>query len=128
MKYRLGDKASIFYDASTGIKILRGQEVEVSEKAQNSKKFKSAISNGFIFLVKEEQKPLSPQKTERTLEDIKNSFLSLLESKTETPDLIKKFNLSELTKLAESYELEAEETDTKATLAEAIINVLKTEE
>ena len=126
MKYTLGQKASIFFDASTGLKIIKGHIVEPNSKQTTSRKFKNALDNGFIVKVSEEA--IDPSKND-ILENLTTSeslsrFKQLFEEGLEPKAIAKKFNLQNLKDIAESIDLEVEEDDTKNTLVEAIIKEL----
>lgn len=124
MKYTLGQKASIFFDASTGLKIIKGYIVEPNSKQTTSRKFKNALDNGFIVKVSEEVIDQSKKDhTENlTIPELLLKFKQLLEEGLEPKVIAKKFNLQNLKDIAESIDLEVEEDDTKNTLVEAIIN------
>ena len=124
MKYTLGQKASIFFDASTGLKIIKGHIVEPNSKQTTSRKFKNALDNGFIVKVSEEVIDQSNKDhTENlTIPELLLKFKQLLEEGLEPKGIAKKFNLQNLKDIAESIDLEVEEDDTKNTLVEAIIN------
>ena len=124
MKYTLGQKASIFFDASTGLKIIKGHIVEPNSKQTTSRKFKNALDNGFIVKVSEEVIDQSNKDhTENlTIPELLSKFKQLLEEGLEPKVIAKKFNLQNLKDIAESIDLEVEEDDTKNTLVEAIIN------
>lgn len=124
MKYTLGQKASIFFDASTGLKIIKGHIVEPNSKQTTSRKFKNALDNGFIVKVSEEvidQSKKDPTEN-LTIPELLSKFKQLLEEGLEPKVIAKKFNLQNLKDIAESIDLEVEEDDTKNTLVEAIIN------
>ena len=119
MKYTLGQKASIFFDASTGLKIIKGYIVEPNSKQTTSRKFKNALDNGFIVKVSEEVKKDPTENL--TIPELLSKFKQFLEEGLEPKVIAKKFNLQNLKDIAESIDLEVEEDDTKNTLVEAII-------
>ena len=119
MKYTLGQKASIFFDASTGLKIIKGHIVEPNSKQTTRRKFKNALDNGFIVKVSEEVKKDPTENL--TIPELLSKFKQFLEEGLEPKVIAKKFNLQNLKDIAESIDLEVEEDDTRNTLAEAII-------
>ena len=123
MKYTLGQKASIFFDASTGLKIIKGHIVEPNSKQTTSRKFKNALDNGFIVKVSEEviDKSKNDPLENLTTSELLSRFKQLFEEGLKPNMIAKKFNLQNLKDIAESIDLEVEEDDTKNTLVEAII-------
>ena len=123
MKYTLGQKASIFFDASTGLKIIKGHIVEPNSKQTTSRKFKNALDNGFIVKVSEEviDKSKNDPLENLTTSELLSRFKQLFEEGLEPKVIAKKFNIQNLKDIAESIDLEVEEDDTKNTLVEAII-------
>lgn len=56
MQYvKLGEKASMFYDPTTEVKVLPGQAVGVTNREKESKKFKRAIGAGHLERISKEE-------------------------------------------------------------------------
>lgn len=54
MYVKLGEKAGMFFDPTSRVKVLPGQVVEVTTPQQQSKKFQKALNGGHIVRVSEE--------------------------------------------------------------------------
>lgn len=116
--YKLGPKAYMFYDPSTGLTLTQGETVEISDsQVLASSALNRAIQGGHLVL---EQAPEAedeePQKSD---EDLKGILEDLLKA-GETKKAKKQFSLDVLKRIAALYNLEADENDTKDTLLQAI--------
>lgn len=111
----LGKKAGIFYDPSVNLLVKKGQVVEVEESKLSSPKVKNALNGGHLIIVQDEA-----QKSQLSLDDLQSKFVDLLDAGTNPKKISSSFTLDQLKQLAESYNLEVEESDTKLSLVEAI--------
>lgn len=111
----LGKKAGIFYDPSVNLLVKKGQVVEVEESKLHSPKVKNALNGGHLIIVQGES-----QKPQLSLDDLQSKFVDLLDAGTNPKKISSSFTLDQLKQLAESYNLEVEESDTKLSLVEAI--------
>lgn len=111
----LGKKAGIFYDPSVNLLVKKGQVVEVEESKLSSPKVKNALNGGHLTIVQGES-----QKPQLSLDDLQSKFVDLLDAGTNPKKISSSFTLDQLKQLAESYNLEVEESDTKLSLVEAI--------
>lgn len=111
----LGKKAGIFYDPSVNLLVKKGQVVEVEESKLRSPKVKNALNGGHLIIVQGEA-----QKSQLSLDDLQSKFVDLLDAGTNPKKISSSFTLDQLKQLAESYNLEVEESDTKLSLVEAI--------
>lgn len=111
----LGKKAGIFYDPSVNLLVKKGQVVEVEESKLSSPKVKNALNGGHLIIVQGEA-----QKSQLSLDDLQSKFVDLLDAGTNPKKISSSFTLDQLKQLAESYNLEVEESDTKLSLVEAI--------
>lgn len=111
----LGKKAGIFYDPSVNLLVKKGQVVEVEESKLRSPKVKNALNGGHLIIVQGEA-----QKPQLSLDDLQSKFVDLLDAGTNPKKISSSFTLDQLKQLAESYNLEVEESDTKLSLVEAI--------
>lgn len=55
-KFKLGDKATLFYDAATEKKVVKGEHVEFLPEHMKSLKFKDAVQGGHLVRVDESEK------------------------------------------------------------------------
>lgn len=111
----LGKKAGIFYDPSVNLLVKKGQVVEVEESKLSFPKVKNALNGGHLIIVQGET-----QKPQLSLDDLQSKFMDLLDAGTNPKKISSSFTLDQLKQLAESYNLEVEESDTKLSLVEAI--------
>ena len=75
MKYKLGEKASFFYDPSTGFMVYPGDEVEITPQ-QKTKKVQKAISAGHLVAIDTPSKSPEP-----TIETTPPTFKSMADLK-----------------------------------------------
>lgn len=131
MKYlKLGDNATSFYDMGTGLKISGKDVVAVDEAYINQgKRTRRALQGGhLIYATREEYGEANGVKAEsenNTVESLLKKFYSLYQSEKSTKELADAFNKAQLVKIAEAEELEVEETDTKSSLVEAIVEQIE---
>lgn len=79
--YKLGKKATLFYDAATGFKLVDKQIAEASASQRKSSKFRKAVKEGHI---KETTKPVAGQEQEDDEDEAESKFISLAEFKKMT--------------------------------------------
>lgn len=129
MKYvKLNPKANIFHDPGTGLTVLRGQVVGITEVQARTGKIKSALAGGHLVYT-DKPKDLeegtstgtnSTQVEELDATALTEKYKALIEKGATAAKIEKAFTLLELKAIAVNLELEPEENDTKATLVEAI--------
>lgn len=117
-KVKLGNKASVFHDPSTGLTVHKGEVVELNNKQMLSKRIRSAINGGhLVYAVSEKEE----EKVAVNVEAVKEKFLELVGAGKESNKIAKAFNIDQLKALARSYDIEPEENDTKEILVVAIM-------
>lgn len=136
MTVTLGTKASMFYDPSSRLKVLPGQEVELTAEQENSKRVKNAIDAGHLRVVTGEAKekevgnvPAPGIDTAEGLKLLMEKFGEIMETSANNnatdeamqESLTKAFNKAQLEKICLEIGIGPEDSDTKATLAAAII-------
>ena len=118
---KLGDKANIFHDQSTGLTICKGDVVELTPRQLLQKRVKAAIAAGHLQYTTpaqaKEEKKLS---AEESLKVLSKKFKDLYDAGKEPAKIAKAFTLDELKLLAEQAEIQIEKDDTKETIAQAI--------
>lgn len=138
---KLNPKSSIFFDQASKIKVISGEVVELTESQYQLRVIKAALHNGYLQNATEEefkkagQKKAAALKEEKepvkapiNVEELQAKFKALVEEGKEAGEIKEKFNTEELKALAESYDIQPEEGDTKATLVEAILEELAEQE
>lgn len=132
MKVKLGKNASIFHDPSVGVTILKGKVATLTNTQATSPKVLKAIRSGHLVkvngdedipkkvVVEEPQKPVDQK-------DLVNQFEALMKEGKSNKELTNAFNKAELTTLAEYYGIEVEDSDTKASIMEAILETIEEE-
>lgn len=130
----LNRNSSLFYDQTTGLKIVKGQVIKLNPKQAASRRLKGAINTGHVvYTDKPETKAVTPTpkkpETKKTPEVLKAEMDALLAKEdVTTEEIIKAFKLDDLKILAPLYEVEPEETDTKKDLVEAILETILPED
>lgn len=128
-KVKLGSKAYIFYDHSTGLKIVRGEVKEVKPHILKTKRVRAALNGGhLVFAVEGEDSGEKAPKAPINVEELVAKVEEMVSAGKEVDALVKAFNMEEMKALAEHYEIELDSGDTKATIAEAIMMEYKAEE
>lgn len=124
-KVKLGNRASIFFDIATGIKVLSGQIVELTESQFSKSSIKRALANGYLVEVKGEVKV---DESDGSM-DVRSRFDKMISERKNAENIKDAFSLKELKALAITFDIEPEEGDTKSDLVKAIFEeVTNTEE
>lgn len=123
---QLGENASVFHDMKTGLTITKGQTVELNLQQQMNPKIKAALGGGHLVRViglPKEVKEIEKEVKYNPEED-KVKFIDLFNQGLDIKKLANNFNLIQLKGIAELFEIEVEEDDTKASIVEAIVGEL----
>lgn len=131
MKYiKLNPKANIFHDPGTGLTVLKGQVVEITETQARTGKIKAAISGGHLQYADKPKESDTKVDTVKELdaEALLEKYQGLLANGVVNSKIEKAFKIDELKAIALELELELEEGETKATLVEAITTELSEDE
>ena len=122
-KVKVGSKAYIFHDQSTGITIKKGEIVELSTAQMNSKRVRSAINGGHLVITTEEieKENNQQQKDETTVSELSKKFYQMYKSGMTVDKLTKAFNLDTLKALANAADIEVTDDDTKLSIVQALI-------
>ena len=116
-KVKLGNRASIFFDIATGIKVLSGQIVELTESQFSKSSIKRALANGYLVEVKGEVKV---DESDGSM-DVRSRFDKMISERKNAENIKDAFSLKELKALAITFDIEPEEGDTKSDLVKAIL-------
>lgn len=116
-KVKLGNRASIFFDIATGIKVLSGQIVELTESQFSKSSIKRALANGYLVEVKGEVKV---DESDGSI-DVRSRFDKMISERKNAENIKDAFSLKELKALAITFDIEPEEGDTKSDLVKAIL-------
>lgn len=117
---QLGENASVFHDMKTGLTITKGQTVELNLQQQMNPKIKAALGGGHLVRVV----GLPKEEIKYNPEEDKAKFIDLFNQGLDIKKLSNNFNLTQLKGIAELFEIEVEEDDTKASIVEAIVGEL----
>lgn len=123
---QLGENASVFHDMKSGLTITKGQVVELNLQQQMNPKIKAALGGGHLVRViglPKEVKEIEKEVKYNPEED-KVKFVDLFNQGLDIKKLSNNFNLIQLKGIAELFEIEVEEDDTKASIVEAIVGEL----
>ena len=121
---QLGEKASVFHDMKTGLTITKGQTVELNLQQQMNPKIKAALGAGRLVRVVGLPKEVQKEEIKYNPEEDKAKFIDLFNQGLDIKKLSNNFNLTQLKGIAELFEIEVEEDDTKASIVEAIVGEL----
>lgn len=121
---QLGDKASVFHDMKTGLTITKGKTVELTLVQQMNPKIKAALNGGHLVRVIGLPKEVKGVEVKDNPEGDREKFIELFNQGLDINKLSKNFNLAQLKGVAELFEIEVEEDDTKASIVEAIVSEL----
>jgi hypothetical protein len=118
-KVTINENASIFHDPYSGVTIARGEVVELTLSQLSQKRIRQALSAGHIVYANEDVKVES--KPEVPVEELKEKFLGLMVSEKGQKALPKAFTLGQLKNIAVAEGYEVDDSDTKASLIEALL-------
>ena len=121
---QLGENASVFHDMKTGLTITKGQTVELNLQQQMNPKIKAALGVGHLVRVVGLPKEVQKEEIKYNPEEDKAKFIDLFNQGLDIKKLSNNFNLTQLKGIAELFEIEVEEDDTKASIVEAIVGEL----
>lgn len=121
---QLGENASVFHDMKTGLTITKGQTVELNLLQQMNPKIKAALGGGHLVQVVGLPKEVQKEEIKYNPEEDKAKFIDLFNQGLDIKKLSNNFNLTQLKGIAELFEIEVEEDDTKASIVEAIVGEL----
>lgn len=121
---QLGENASVFHDMKTGLTITKGQTVELNLLQQMNPKIKAALGGGHLVRVVGLPKEVKKEEVNHNPEEDKAKFIDLFNQGLDIKKLSNNFNLTQLKGIAELFEIEVEEDDTKASIVEAIVGEL----
>lgn len=127
---KLNPKACIFFDHTSGIKVVRNEIVELTEAQFKLRNIRAALSNGYLKEVSEEE--AKPKKVEeKTKEKAEESKVNVEKLKAKWDELVAEgsdqeklkgsFTIKELKALAISMDIEPEDDDTKMDLVVAML-------
>lgn len=123
-KVKLGPKAGSFYDSYTKILVRKNEVVELTPKQMNFPRIKNALMGGHLVMAVEDvNTPIV------TVEDVNTPIVTLkdkyIEAYQSGKDVSKIFNLTDLKSIAYDFDIEVEDSDTKASIIDAINGEIK---
>lgn len=118
---KVGAKANIFHDQSTGITVCKGEIVELNQAQLVSKRVRAALAAGHLEYANPElEKDLLKEEKAEKLPELSKRFHDMYKSGKDSKKASEAFTLAELKQLAEASEIEIDDNDTKATIAQAL--------
>ena len=117
---KLGKEASSFRDAALNLTIRPGEVKKLVPHQQNSPRVRSALNGGYLVMVAEPKQVASDTKS-KTPEELKEEFMGMVETNVDAKKIEKYFKLEEFKTLAEVFDIELEEDDTKKSILEALM-------
>lgn len=118
---KLGPKASFFRASSIDVSIAPGEVVGLNAKQMTNRTVRRALNGGHLVLTTKPGQSPVPEQTELTDEQLKASFLEMVSAGAEQDKVVKTFTISELTRIAGTYDIEVESGDTKKDIYKAIL-------
>lgn len=124
---KLGKSANFFRDSHLDISVAKNEVVELNAKQWANPRIQKALNGGHLAIAEDPKLNKKQVKDEVTLtpEQLKESFVSMLEKNEDDAKIIRTFSREDLVAIAKTLDIEAEEGDTKKTLFEAIVKDLK---
>lgn len=119
IKVKLGPNANFFYDMGSGLKVLKGKEVELNMVQQNLPRVRKALQSG--LLVKSDVKGENDKAQELLA---KYSSLIARKQPAGMKELSSSFTLDELKMIATKLDIELEPEDDSNSIIEAVNTVL----
>lgn len=118
-KVKLGDQAFSFNDQNTGFSITKGESKEITTRQYNSRKIRSAIQSGYLVIIPEgdSANPYS----DAVVDKLQKKLEAQVARGVTFEKMAKAYSLADLQHLAKRYEIEYDDTDTVASLLEAIV-------
>lgn len=125
---KLGKKASSFRDPSINLTIRPGQVVELKLYHQNAPRVKSALNGGYLVMVADPHREADKGAPKaKTAEELKEEFIGMVETNVDARKIEKYFKLEEFKTLAEVFDIELEEDDTKKSILEALMEAVSSD-
>lgn len=124
---KLGDKASFFRDPVYDITISPKEVVELNVKQLNSPKVKTALNGGHLVFTQDPKESVKKEESKKpviTDEELKEAFLDMVNKAESKKKIVNTFSKDELIRIASTFDLQAEDDDTKDTLFDAIFEII----
>ena len=118
---KVGSKAYIFHDQSTGITIKKGEIKELTPQQYNSKRIRSAINGGHLVITNENIEKEIKKDVKVDNKKAIEKFKEMVESGMTSEKIAKAFNLETLKTMAASFDIEVTDEDTKLSIVEALM-------
>lgn len=123
---QLGEKANFFHDPYTGLTLAKGETKELTNVQFSSKRVRAALSQGHLAYAEapdantaeKAEVTVDLEATVKKYEDLLPKFVK--DEVVNVEGLSRKFSLGEVKALAEHFEIEVEENDTKVSILKAI--------
>lgn len=116
---KLGDHANVFHDAFTGITLCKGEVIELNERQVTTKRIRTALQSGHLVYTSADDKQDFFIETSE-IEILSKKLVDLYNAGKDYKKTSEAFNLEQLKALAKVAEIEIEDTDTKATITQAL--------
>lgn len=122
---KLGPKASCFRDTQFDITLAPGEVIELNVMELNSPHIKRALNGGHLVYTDDPKAAKVETKTELTAEELYEAFKDMVTKGKEPNKIIKAFDLKAFKEMAKLNDIEVEDSDTKQTIYEALVEDLK---
>lgn len=122
-KVKLGPKAGSFYDSYTKILVRKNEVVELTPTQMNFPRIQNALMGGHLVMAVEDvNTPIAVEDVDTPIVTLKDKYIEAYQS---GKDVSKIFNLTDLKSIAYDFDIEVEDSDTKASIIDAINGEIK---
>lgn len=116
-----GANAHSFYDPTTGISVVKGQEVELNENQYKAPKIQMALNSGHLVRVNKEIKEEAKQYSDSEVEKALKKLAKMSKDGATKEKMASNFEHSLILLMAEKSNVTVEDGDTDTDLIEAIL-------
>lgn len=117
-----GPNAQSFHDAATGVTVAKGEVVKLTEQQYKSSRVRQALLHSHLVISDNPEAEVEKGNSEEATTKLYNSLKKKLDKGTDISKIAEKVTMDQLLLLASAYDVEVEETDTKADILEAIFS------
>lgn len=125
-KICLGDTANFFHDPYTNTAIAKGEVKELEPRVLNAKRVRTALASGHLQVFTGDGDEADPAELgAEAVEKLVKKITALHKSGKDVAKTAEAFDMDGLVNIAETFDMEKEEGDTKETLVAAIFEKLE---
>ena len=118
-KVKLGAKANVFHDQTTGITVCKGESVELRSNQYHSRRVQMALNSGHLVLAPDEKAP--EKYNAEAIEKLDHKMKAQFKRGMTIEKMAGSYTLEEAKLLAEKNSFETDENDTVVSILSAIL-------